>query len=294
MTTDPDPIPIDSGLMDRPGLHSPWVIRSERPAVIDPGPANRAEAVDRTIRELGIERLDSIVLTHIHFDHAGGAATLARLNPGARIFVHPRVAGLIVDPGRLNEAVASVWGPETGTLFGFPEPAPEGVVEAVTEGAKIDLGGRRVLEVLETPGHTRAHLAFLDRTSDAAFCGDAVAIQVAGSGAVRPSTPPSDYDREAMTRSMERIRESGVSRLLLPHFGESGLGAEAMIDRALESLARWHEAFETMEPGEADAARLVGLAEGELDPGTRASFDLVNPAWLNLAGLEGERRRLDR
>ena len=286
-----DPIPIDSGMMDRPGLQSPWVIPSEHPAVIDPGPASRAEAVDRKIRELGIGELDSIVLTHIHFDHAGGAAALARLNPGARIFVHPRVAGLVVDPTRLNEAVASVWGPQTGSLFGFPEPAPAGVVEAVSGGETIDLGAGRILEVIETPGHTRAHLAFLDREADAVFCGDAVALQVAGSPAVRPSTPPSDYDRKAMTESMERLRETGVTRLLMPHFGEAGAESGEMIDRALESLARWHEAFDAMEPGRADADRLVELAEGELDPGVREKFDRVNPGWLNLEGLEGERRR---
>ncbi len=289
-----EPIPIDSEMMDRPGLQSPWIIPSERPAVIDPGPANRAEAVNRAIRELGVEELDSIVLTHIHFDHAGGAAALARLNPGARIFLHPRVAGLVVDPTRLNEAVTSVWGPQTGSLFGFPEPAPEGIVEAVAGGETIDLGAGRTLEVIETPGHTRAHLAFLDRKADAVFCGDAVTIQVAGSPAVRPSTPPSDYDREAMTDSMGRILETGATRLLMPHFGESGTGSGEMIDRALESLARWHEAFDAMEPGSADADRLVELAEGELDPGVREKFDRVNPGWLNLEGLEGERRRLER
>lgn len=289
-----EPIPIDSGMMGRPGLQSPWVIASERPAVIDPGPANRAEAVDRKIRELGIEKLDSIVLTHIHFDHAGGAAALARLNPGARIFVHPRVAGLIVDPARLNEAVTSVWGPRTEALFGFPEKAPEGVVEAVTEGETVDLGAGRALEVIETPGHTRAHLAFLDREADAIFCGDAVAIQDAGSPVVRPSTPPSDYDRRAMTDTMERIRGIGATRLLMPHFGEPGTGTREMIDRALESLARWHEAFEAMEPGRVDASRLVELAEGELDPGVREKFDMVNPGWLNLEGLEGERKRRQR
>lgn len=289
-----EPISIDSGMMGHPGLQSPWVIPSERPAVIDPGPANRAEAVDRKIRELGIGKLDSIVLTHVHFDHAGGAAALARLNPGARIFVHPRVAGLIVDPARLNQAVSSVWGPGTEALFGFPEPAPEGVVQAVAGGELVDLGAGRALEVIETPGHTRAHLAFLDREADAIFCGDAVAIQDASSPVVRPSTPPSDYDRRAMTDSMERIRERGATRLLMPHFGESRTAPGEMIDRALESLARWHEAFDAMGPGRVDADRLVELAEGELDPGVREKFEMVNPGWLNLEGLEGERRRLER
>ncbi len=294
MTDRVDPIAIDSEMMETPGLQSAWVIPSGRPAVIDPGPANRAVEVDRKIRELGIERLDSIVLTHIHFDHAGGAAALARLNPGARIFIHPRVAGLLVDPTPLIAAVTGVWGPDTGELFGLPEPAPEESVVAVGEGETIELGAGRHLEVLETPGHTRAHLAFVDRTADGIFCGDAVAIQVPGSRAIRPSTPPSDYDREAMADSMERIRGTAAGRLFLPHFGEAQTGADEMIDLALESLARWHDSFEAMPGGEADASTLVERAEGDLDPAVRARFEAINPGWLNLEGMEGERRRLGR
>ena len=290
---DLDPIPIDSEMMNRTGLQSPWLIPSERPALIDPGPANRAEAVGKAIRDLGIDRLGAIVLTHIHFDHAGGAAALARLNSGCRIYVHPRVAGFVLDPTRLNESVTSVWGPQTGELFGFPDPAAEGVVEAVEGGSTIDLGGSRELEVIETPGHTRAHLAFLDRTTDSLFCGDAIAIQVEGSTTVRPSTPPSDYDRASMENSMERLRETGATRLLLPHFGEAALGLEGTIEAALGALARWHEAFALLETGPDAAARLVEAAEGQLEPEVRERLDMVNPGWLNLEGLEGERKRLE-
>jgi len=287
-----EPVAIDSGMMAEQGLQSPWVIPAERPVVIDPGPANRAGEVDRAIRKLGVDRLEGIVLTHIHFDHAGSAAELARLNPGARIFVHPRVAGLVVEPSRLNRAVASVWGPATGELFGFPSPAPEGSVEGIEDEGRIDLGGGRELVALETPGHTRAHLAFLDRNSDAVFCGDAVAIQVEGSDAVRPSTPPSDYDRGSMERSMERIRATGAGRLLLPHFGEAAGGLDSTIDLSIEALARWHDAFEALGPGPEAAERLVESAEGELDPAVRVRFERINPGWLNLEGLELERERI--
>ena len=288
-----DPIPLDSGLMGRPGLQSPWLVPGERPAIVDPGPANRAVEVDRLLREHGIEGLEAIVLTHIHFDHAGGAAELAALNPGAKIYVHPRVAGLLVDPTGLNRAVTSVWGEATEDLFGFPEPAPEGSVVAVAEGDVIELGGGRILEVLETPGHTRAHLAFLDRSSDSIFCGDAVAIQMEDPETIRPSTPPSDYGRASTEASIERLRGTGLGRLLLPHFGEARLDAETMFDLALESLARWHETFDELQPGPDAAADLVARAEGEIDPAVRERFELVNPGWLNLAGLEGERRRLE-
>jgi hypothetical protein len=95
-----------------------------------------------------------------------------------------------------------------------------------------------------------------------------------------------------MVESMERIRGVGVGRLLLPHFGEAAAGVDETIEAALEALARWHEAFDSMDPGNSDADRLVERAEGQLDPRVSERFEKVNPGWLNLAGLERERSRL--
>ena len=45
--------------------------------LIDAGPPEAADALEIYIRDLGIDRLDYLVLTHLHSDHYGGAAVLA-------------------------------------------------------------------------------------------------------------------------------------------------------------------------------------------------------------------------
>ena len=75
------------------------------------------------------------VLTHIHLDHAGGVGRLMRHLPAARLLVHPRGVRHMIDPGRLWEANARVYGEEQArALYGVLEPvAPERIV-AATEG----------------------------------------------------------------------------------------------------------------------------------------------------------------
>lgn len=289
-----EPIRLDSRIFGREGLQSPWLIPGERPALIDPGPASRAGSVAEAVAGACVGELASVVLTHIHFDHAGGAAELARLNPGSKIYVHPRVARFLIEPAPLFAAVESVWGELTGPVFGLPEPAVEQVVETVSDGDRIGLGGGRFLEVVETPGHTRAHLAFLESDRGYLFPGDATGIELPGSEVVRPSTPPSDYDRTSFEGSLELLRSLGATRMFLPHFGEARPDPDTVIGHTAEALFRWHEAFDELPANGDRAGELRRRAEPDLPVGVAEGLELVNPAWLNLAGMEGESARLAR
>jgi glyoxylase-like metal-dependent hydrolase (beta-lactamase superfamily II) len=101
-------------------------------AVLDPGPAieSHVEAI-----RAAMPRLQTILITHRHADHAPAAIPLKRLT-GARIV------------------------------------APAGVLD---ETDVIISGGETVedLEVIATPGHTREHVCFLTRDRDL-FTGDTI------------------------------------------------------------------------------------------------------------------------
>ena len=293
-----DPIAIDAMMFGHPNRLSPWVIPADIPAIIDPGPASAAETVLGELDRLGIDDLGAIVMTHIHLDHAGGAGVLAAAHPEARLFIHERVAGLLVEPTRLIEGARAVWGDAVESAFGLPVAVEAERVVALEDSDLIALGDA-TLEAIATPGHTRAHMAFLESGTGSLFAGDAIGVQVAGSEVVRSSTPPSDYSRADTERSIERLAGVDADRLLLPHFGESRPDPATVLDSALESLGRWHEAFDralALPSGEAPEPFFIDLTREmeTVSDDVRAALDAVNPAWLNFAGMAAERDRLAR
>jgi glyoxylase-like metal-dependent hydrolase (beta-lactamase superfamily II) len=295
--TGPDPIAIDSMMFGEPELMAAHLLPGPKPCLIDPGPANTAAGLISELEAIGVDELDSIVLTHIHFDHAAGTSLLAERFPGATIYIHERVAGYLVEPSRLIEGVKSVWGDRTEQLFGLPGPVDEGRVVPLEDGSRIDLGDRS-LEVIATPGHTRAHMAFLDDQTGALFCGDALGVQLPSSNVIRPSTPPSDFSLADMVASIARLSEAEAETVHLPHFGQSSTGPERIFDQSTESLSRWHESFlSNRDAAESDLdlqRRLNACVEASLEPVTpvtRKGFEAINPVWLNIAGMTAESER---
>jgi glyoxylase-like metal-dependent hydrolase (beta-lactamase superfamily II) len=293
-------VAIDSMMFGEPEMMAAHFLPGPKPCLIDPGPSNTAAGLISNLEAMGVDELDSIVLTHIHFDHAAGAGTLARRFPEATVYIHERVAGHLVDPTRLIEGVRSVWGDRTDELFGLPEPVDESRVLALSDGDRIDLGDRS-LGVLATPGHTRAHMAFLDEETGALFCGDALGVKLPSSDVIRPSTPPADFSLPDALSSIQRLSQAGAQSVHLPHFGLSSTGPEKIFDQAAAAINRWHESFlrnRDAADSELDLQRrLNACVEASLEPVTpvtRKGFEAINPVWLNIAGMTGEARRAER
>ncbi|MFY3743885.1 MBL fold metallo-hydrolase [Anaeromyxobacter sp. Red801] len=131
-----------------PATHTnAWLLPAEGGlAVVDPGAPEPAEqaALFALLDGLAAEGLPprEIWLTHAHPDHVGAVAALAARH-GLPVRAHPLAADRAGAP-----------------------------VEPLREGERIGDGGR--FRVLETPGHAREHLAFLDERSGALVCGDLV------------------------------------------------------------------------------------------------------------------------
>ena len=292
-----EPIALDTQMFGEPGIMAAHLLPGEKPALVDTGPANTADTVISALSALGITRLDSIVLTHVHFDHAGGAGRLAERYPEATIYIHERGAPHLSDPERLTASVKDIWGGKAESLFGSPTAVPADRVRTIADGDRIDLGDRQI-EAIATPGHTRAHMVFFDPSTGAMICGDALGLQLPGSRIIRPSTPPSDYSRSDAIDSIDRLREYEPASLHLAHFGAAQQSPQATFDRAILAINDWHEKFEAkseIAESEEELLRSVNACvEATLEPvppSVRRGFESVNPAWLNIAGMRGERDR---
>lgn len=204
--------------------------------VVDPGPTSCLETLRAALRDHGfaVSDIATILLTHIHLDHAGASGTLVRENPGITVHVHERGARHMVDPSKLIASATRLYGKEMDRLWGEFLPVPENNVRRLAGGERIPVADRE-LDVAYLPGHASHHVGYFDRSSGVAFVGDTAGVRTGSELFALPPTPPPDIDVEVWKESIETIRDWRASTLFVTHFGPHE-GADAHLDVLLEHL----------------------------------------------------------
>jgi glyoxylase-like metal-dependent hydrolase (beta-lactamase superfamily II) len=214
--------------------------------LIDPGPQSTEETL---LAALDGERPAALLLTHIHFDHAGAAGSLVRRWPDLPVYVHERGAPHMAAPEKLVASAARLYGGEEGLarLWGEVVPVPE-------QNLRVLAGGETVLDgayrVQYTPGHASHHVSYLHEDSGVAFVGDMAGVRVPPVDFTLAPTPPPDIDVEAWERSLDLIAGWQPERLALTHFGPAddaagqlGAAREALLAQVAMIEACDHETF---------------------------------------------------
>jgi glyoxylase-like metal-dependent hydrolase (beta-lactamase superfamily II) len=204
---------------------------SGRVALIDPGPSSTLPTLKRELAAggLAIGDVDTLLLTHIHLDHAGASGTLVRENPRLRVFVHEKGASHLENPERLLASASRLYGDQMDRLWGEVLAVPGEAITLLCGGERIAAGGR-ALDVAYTPGHASHHVSYFDADSGLAFVGDTAGVKVLTNAFVLPPTPPPDIDIELWRESLSTIARWRPDTLFLTHFGPSGPPAEHLAE----------------------------------------------------------------
>jgi len=263
-------------------------------ALVDPGPGSCVETLRSQLaaQGVGVGDIDSILLTHIHLDHAGATGLLVRDNPKIRVFVHERGAPHVIDPSKLVNSANQLWGVDgVARLWGQVLPVPETNLTVLRGGERIT-AAKRSLDVKYTPGHASHHVSYFDERSGVAWVGDTAGLRFGPTVFALPPTPPPDIDLEAWTESVAKIRAWRPETVFITHFGPHR-GAGDHLDRLEVSLRDVAEmarrALEGEEPDEAKYARFKSDVEAYVRRSVPESetgpYEYVAPLEFNWRGL---------
>ena len=187
--------------------------------LIDPGPTSCLPALESGLRDRGLtlRAVRTLLLTHIHLDHAGASGTIVERVPEVKVYVHERGAPHMIDPAKLLASARRLWGDQMDAVWGAFLPVPAGQVIVLKGGERLDVAGTAI-EVAYTPGHAKHHVSYLDQHTGMAYVGDTAGVRVSGDYLIAP-TPPPDIDIEAWQQSLDTIDRWQPVSLFLTHFG---------------------------------------------------------------------------
>ncbi|MFL6137578.1 MAG: MBL fold metallo-hydrolase [Frankiaceae bacterium] len=278
------------------GITAGYLITGPRPCLVETGTANSAPRVAAALAAhgLGPEDLATIVVTHVHLDHAGGVGDLARAFPASEIVVHERGARHLVDPSRLMASAARVYGPDLDRLFGPLLPTAAERVRSLGDEGSIDLGGGRALRSYYSPGHAKHHVGLLDTLTGDLYVGDAAGVYVPDVDIVRPATPPPDFDLDVALASLRLFADLEPTRLLFSHFGPVEHVTD-VLDRSVAELRHWVELVREARSDRLDLDHAVAMVRDRTAerhaalyarPDLDRKFDELSSVRANVAGID--------
>mgnify|MGYP000102370651 CR=1 FL=1 len=279
------------------------VVEDGRAAIIDTGVPAAVPALLDTLDAVGIPRhaVERVIPTHVHLDHAGGAAALMAALPQARLGVHPSGVQHMADPAQLEAGVRALYGDAYFEAEYAPlRPIDRERIDSLEDGAVVQVGTRK-LEIVHTPGHAWHHFSVLDRRADTLIAGDAFGAGYPGFGAsgapfMVPVVPPPQFKPEAYSKTLARIVALAPGQIAPAHFpliddvAGTAHRLEAMLDAGIEA-ARAAESVTDLE------ARLLAVWADWLPTGIdpdayRNAYGL--DIWLTAEGMWMWRQKQER
>ena len=238
-----------------------YVIKARKTMIVESGPTVTVPSLLRGLSEIGVsaEDVDYVAVSHVHLDHAGGAAMLLSHLPNAKLIVHRRGIPHMIDPEKLWTQARLVLG-KVAELYEKPAPVAKERLIAAEDGMTLDLGNGAKLTVVETLGHASHHQSFYEHESRGIFPGDAAGIYMPAFDVIVPTTPP-PFHLETALQSIEKLKRLNPRVLCYTHFGPAR-AAEHKLQVYAEQLKLWAAVVaEEVTKGETALRRLEGAIE---------------------------------
>ncbi len=235
-----------------------WLIMDEargRNVLMETGPASAAPELFMRLEEFGSPRIDYLLYTHIHLDHAGGAGHFIARSPNTKVLAPAKGRPHLIDPARLAAGSrASLGG--LCDVYGEPLPVPaENMLNS-----DLEISG---LTVIDTPGHAPHHSSYIYELDGRRilFAGEAAGCWFRledGSYFTRPATPHKFFYDAAMDSLGKLMALDDIDLVCFPHSGWLTDRTSAF-ERAKAQMELWLSLLSELPPeaGRAEAVELL-------------------------------------
>ncbi|MCU0596736.1 MAG: MBL fold metallo-hydrolase [Desulfobacterota bacterium] len=218
---------------DRPGFErfiGSWLCVSDRTVVVDVGPSRSLPKLIASLTAKGVHRVDYVLLTHIHVDHAGGLAEFLDHFSTARAVCHSKAIPHLVDPSKLWLGSQKTLG-DLAAVYGPIRPVKQ---ERLIPHTEAHAEG---IELIETPGHAVHHLSFILEGN--LFAGEAGGVHFRGEEReyLRPATPPVFFLKQ-FVESIDRLLAARDLPMCYAHFGRAE-SSHRVLKRERAQLLFW-------------------------------------------------------
>ena len=245
-------------------LIASYLLKGEKTLIVETGPTSSIPNLLLGLKELKVkaEEVAYIALSHIHIDHGGGAGTLLKTLPNAKVIVHSKGAPHLKNPTKLWAASKETLGP-VAEMFGEPESVPEDRIIVASEGMTLDVGQGVKLKAVETPGHAAHNLSFFEYQNEGVFPGDSAGAYLAECDAVFPTTPP-PFRPDFALASLDKLISLNPKFLYYSHFGKASDAVKRLRSYQVQIKGWLSIVEESLRRGEnADTIRETVLREDE-------------------------------
>ena len=257
--------------------------------LIESGPFSTYQNLESALNKKGFTSDDvkHVLLTHIHFDHAGAAWAYAEM--GANIYVHPFGASHMLNPEKLVASATMIYGDQMDTLWGEMKEISDQNLRVVGHLEVLDIDGKTFTS-LHTPGHAKHHIAW--QHQNLIFTGDVAGVKI-DAGPVVPPCPPPDINIEDWKNSIDLILDRNPKKLVLTHFGEITAVKSHLMelrdildDWSLWMKSKWEEGLsnEEITPLFMEYTSNQLKEKGVSELGIQ-QYEAANPSWMSVAGL---------
>lgn len=181
--------------------------QTDKAALVDPG--GDLDLLLAETKRQGVA-LESILITHGHFDHIGGVAELAT-----------RLSLPIIGPQIEDDFWIQAL-PEQCRLFGFPKSDSFTPDRWLNDGDTVKVG-KEVLQVIHCPGHTPGHVVYFSESRRLALVGDVLFKGSIG----RTDFPKGDF-QTLIDSIQQKLWPLGGDVAFIPGHGPMSTFAEEM------------------------------------------------------------------